>query len=200
MTKHLIQGSPEWHLAKAGMLTGSNFAAAMGLNPYQSKQKLYRQLIGEDPPFDGNEMTQWGLDHEDDAVTAYEAHTGVFVVKTGFWSYPDPSYLGASPDGLVSDDGLIECKCKFSQELWDHVPDHYLTQVIGQLAITERQWCDFVSWSPADIAIFRVNYSPEYWSAMLPLLDKFWNDLTNRRPPKRAKKPVMPEVEVERLK
>ena len=194
MTMKLKQGSPEWHLARAGMLTGSNFAAAIGINPYQSRQKLYRQLTGEDPPFEGNEMTQWGIDHEDDAITAYEAHTGDFVTKTGFWQYDKPSYLGASPDGLVGSDGLIECKCKFSQELWDYVPDHYIAQVVGQLAITGREWCDFVSWSPEDIAIFRVKASPEYWKAMIVLLEKFWDELTNRHPPKRAKKPVMPEV------
>jgi len=194
MTRELKQGGAEWHLARAGMLTGSNFAAAIGLNPYQSRQKLYRMLIGEDPPFEGNEMTDWGVAHEDDAIYSYEAHTGVFVEKTGFWVYDDPSWLGASPDGLVGDSGLIECKCKFSQELWDHVPDHYMAQIQGQLAITGRDWCDFVSWTPEGIAIFRVNASSAYWEEMLVLLEKFWDDLTNRHPPKRAKKPVMPEV------
>ena len=189
------------------MLTGSNFGSAIGLNPYESKQKLYRMLIGEDPPFEGNEMTQWGADHQDDATHAYEAHTGDFVAETGFWTNYDPEWLGASPDGLIGRDGLIECKCKFSQELWDHVPAHSLAQVQGQIAITERKWCDFVSWAPTGdhperaegLSIFRVQASDEYWEAMLILLKRFWDDLTNRHPPKRAKKPVMPEVKIERL-
>lgn len=200
MTQALKQGSPEWHDARVGRLTASCFAAAMGINPYQSRQKLYDEMTGTADPFTGNEMTQWGEDHEPDAIFAYEAFIGEFVTPTGFWTHPEAEWLGASPDGLVVNSGLIECKCKFSQELWEEVPAHYMAQIQGQLEITDRAWCDFVSWTPTDLAVFRVDRSVEYWEAQFLLLEEFWNDLANRQKPKRRKKPVMPAVHVERLK
>ena len=199
MTEKLEQGSGAWREARENRLTASNFAAAMGINPYQSRQKLYDLLTGTAEPFEGNEMTQWGTDHEPDAVFAYEAFTGEFVEQTGFWVHPDKDWLGASPDGLVLDNCLIECKCKFSQELWDCVPAHYMAQIQGQLEITNRELCDFVSWTPTDLAVFRVTRSTDYWEAQFPLLEQFWNEFNDRTKPKRRKKPVMPDVKVERL-
>ena len=199
VTQDLIQGSDEWHKERAARLTGSNFAAAMGINPYQSRQKLYRQLTGEDPRFEGNEMTEWGVDHEDDAVHAYEASQGVFVDKTGFHVHPEYDWLGVSPDGLVGDMGLIECKCRFNQELWEEVPAHYMAQIQGQLVTANRLWCDFVSWAPDGLSVFRVPVSGEYWSAMFPLLEKFYKEWQAGTEPKRAKKPVLPEINYKRI-
>ena len=180
-------------------MTASNFAAAIGVNPYISRQKLYREIIGEEPPFEGNDMTAYGTEHEPDAVFAYEAHTGALTEETGFWVHPEHDWLGASPDRLVGDAGLLEAKCKFSGELWETVPGHYMAQIQGQLVIANRLFCDFVSWSPTGLAIFRVPLSGEYWNAMFPLLEKFWQSVINLEEPKRAKKPVMPEVKYERI-
>ena len=60
---------------------------------------------------------------------------------------------GASPDGLVGTDGLLEIKCPFTATHIDtllsgKVPDRYKTQMQWQMACTGRQWCDFVSYDP----------------------------------------------------
>ena len=123
-----------------------------------------------------------------------------FVTPTGFHVAEECDWLGASPDGFVGDSGLIECKCKFSQELWEEVPAHYLAQIQGQLEITGRDWCDFVSWTPDDLAIFRVFRNESYWDVAYSLLEDFWKCLIDLDRPKRRKKPVLHEVNVERLK
>ncbi len=132
---------------RSGRLTASNFAAAMGLNPYMSRQKLYRQLMGLEPKFEGNEMTQWGQDHEQDAVDAYEAEMGVICTNTGenqkFVIPPDLDWLGCTPDGFTQK-GLVEFKCPYSQELYQNVPGYYMPQIQGQMLITGMLVCDFV--------------------------------------------------------
>ena len=197
--KDLIQLSPEWHEARKDRLTASNFSAAIGLNPYTSRQKLYRQIIGEEPPFEGNEATEYGNEHEPDALFAYETATGSLVTPTGFWVHPEYDWLGCSPDSLVGDTGLVEAKCKFSGELWQEVPDLYMPQIQAQLVISNRLYCDFISWAPDGLSVFRVPLSGEYWNTMFPLLETFWQSVINLEPPKRAKKPVMPQVKVERI-
>ena len=198
-TKNLAQGSDEWHEARSGRLTASVFASAMGVNPYQSRQKLYAEILGYSPPFTGNDATAYGTEMEPYARFDYEAWGGVFVEETGFWKGKgDNDFLGCSPDGLV-DNGLVEFKCPYSQEIHTDVPAHYMAQVQGQMAITERQWCHYVSWAPDDMSIFLVGYSPEYWAVQRKLLKDFWGCVMLKEKPGRRKKPVMPEVTIERL-
>jgi hypothetical protein len=84
------------------------------------------------------------------ARAAYEAHTGTFVTQTGFWLHPEIPFFGASPDGLVGDDGLIEIKCpktpnhlRYRSE--GKVPTKYKRQMTCQILCTGRKWVDFVS-------------------------------------------------------
>jgi hypothetical protein len=84
------------------------------------------------------------------ARAAYEAHTGTFITQTGFWLHSEIPFFGASPDGLVGDDGLIEIKCpktpnhlRYRNE--GKVPAKYKRQMICQILCTGRKWVDFVS-------------------------------------------------------
>jgi putative phage-type endonuclease len=194
------QGSEGWHKERANKLTASNVAAALGLNPYMSRQKLWRTLMGIEPPFEGNEMTRYGEDHEEDAAFDYEFHMGVMTEETGFWVHPVHDWIGASPDRLVvGQPGLIEIKCRFDQTVWEAVPEHYMPQIQTQLEVTRRDWCDFVSWAPTEMAIYRVERSPEYWKAIFPKLETFWKNIASMEQPKRARKAVVPDVNVKRI-
>ena len=198
--KNLEQGSDEWKEARSGLLTASNFGAAIGINPYQSRQKLWAEMVGDAEPFTGNEMTEYGTEHEPDAIFEYESWSGNFVERTGFWvneEYPD---LGCSPDGLVGKSGLVEAKCPFKQIPHEEIPAYYMAQMQGQMLITKRVWCDFVSWSPDDTRIWRVDYSHEYVNAMIPLLGDFWESVQKHEKPKRRKAPEMPAVGFEVLR
>ncbi len=191
--------SPE----REGRITGSVFAAAIGVNPYTSRQKLYREMKGIDPQFEGNEKTQWGNDHEQDAVDAYEAHTGNIVSRSGdrqeFIIHPDYDYLGCTPDGYVGPI-LTEYKCPYSQEIYREIPGYYMPQLQGQMEICTREGAHFVCWTPYELAIWHVEASKEYWEWMLGLLESFRDSLLNDFEPKRRKKPEQPPVKIERIK
>jgi hypothetical protein len=91
---------------------------------------------------------QRGVDLEPAARIEYEFKKRIEVLETGFLRHPS-LMTGASPDGLVGDDGLIEIKVPTSTvhvETWlNGMPDDHIAQVQGQLWITGRAWCDFVS-------------------------------------------------------
>lgn len=186
-----LQRTSEWHEARAGKLTASNFAAAIGISPYQSRAKLWRELKGLEPGFEGNAATDWGTEHEPFAISDYEIRSGNLVIPSPFVAHPEFPWLGASPDGLVGDGGCIEAKCPYGQQLYGTVPEHYRPQVAGVLEVTNRSWCDFICWTPDIAEITRVNRDPDYWNWMFPLLQEFWFFVTtDREPPRLKAKPV----------
>jgi putative phage-type endonuclease len=181
------QRSPEWVARRSGRLTASYFGAALGLSPYMSRQALWRELTGRAEPFAGNEMTEWGNDHEAGAISSYEVETGNIVLPARF--VPLEDWSGCSPDGYVGADGLIEVKCPYTQRLYETWPDHYRAQVLGQLAITERQWCDCWCWTPEGAKVVeRIHFRLVHWSPVHEALRKFWQYvLDDVEPPRQAK-------------
>ena len=96
---------------------------------------------------------QWGTDMEPEARVAYEFRQNATVIETGFVLHPRIGMTGASPDGLIGDDGLIEIKCPSTAThietlLGEQIAGKYVTQMMWQMACTDRQWCDFVSYDP----------------------------------------------------
>ncbi|NBX73920.1 MAG: exonuclease, partial [Alphaproteobacteria bacterium] len=114
-----------------------------------------------------NAAMQWGTEQEPIARAAYEAYTGVFIEQTGFHKHPTIKWLGASPDGFAGD-GLIEIKCPNSNTHVDYliseeVPTKYKPQMMTQLLVTGRAWCDFVSFDPRlpdHLQLFVIRYEP----------------------------------------
>jgi predicted phage-related endonuclease len=77
----------------------------------------------------------------------------VDVQEVGFVDHPAIDMTGASPDGLIDADGLLELKCPMTAThigtlLGQSVPSKYIAQIQWQLACTGRQWCDFASYDP----------------------------------------------------
>lgn len=164
-----LQGTPEWHDDRKGLITGSVAGAILGLSPYMTADDVMRSLVRAwfDKPteFKGNIATRWGNDHEDQALEQYETDTGYMVISTGFVKSQNYPWLGASPDGLVDiedklgeawaeDDltyfnGMVEVKCPFSQKITTigARPDYWL-QIQIQLEVTDRNWCDYYVWTP----------------------------------------------------
>ena len=157
----IVQGTPEWHQARLGKVTASKVAdvIAKTKSGYAATRANYMaQLICErltGNPTEGftNAAMQWGTDQEGPAREAYEFSKGVWVTQVGFIDHPTISMAGASPDGLIGTDGMIEIKCPNTAThletlLSRKVPSKYQTQMAWQLACTGRQWCDFVSYDP----------------------------------------------------
>lgn len=151
----IIQGTPEWHQARLGCLTASRANDACAAESTAAYQNYLWQLVAERETGQAEESysnadMQRGTDMEPIARAAYEAHTGTFVTQTGFWLHPEIKHFGASPDGLVGDEGLIEIKCPRTSTHLRYlsegkVPTKYKRQMICQLLCTRRKWVDFVS-------------------------------------------------------
>lgn len=157
----IIQGSAEWHALRLGRVTASRVAdviaktksgPAASRKNYMAELALER-LTGMQAEGFTSPAMQWGIDTEPQARIAYEFHRDTDVAEIGFVPHPSIADTGASPDGLVGMDGLVEIKCPLSathMETLDSgkVPAKYLTQMMWQMACTGRQWCDFVSFDP----------------------------------------------------
>lgn len=157
----IIQGSPEWLAARCGKVTASRVAdiIAKTKTGYSTSRANYmaelicERLTGCPSEAFVSSAMQWGTDTEPHARAAYSALKGVDVFEVAFVEHPEIAMAGASPDGLIGDDGLLEIKCPLTATHLDTlqteaVPGRHLTQMQFQLAVTGRQWCDYVSFDP----------------------------------------------------
>ena len=156
------QGSIEWLQSRAGKVTASRIQDVMAKikSGEAAARKDYRaQIIAEmltgQPLENGftNAEMQWGTEQEPFARAAYEAITGEIVEQVGLVLHPSVDRAAASPDGLVSDSGLVEIKCPktathLTYLLDGVVPAKYQPQMLWQMACAERAWCDFMSFDP----------------------------------------------------
>lgn len=147
------QGTDEWFAARLGKVTASRAADVMTKKGSAARANLSAQLVLErltntkGESFSSAAM-QWGVDQEPFARAAYEARNGVWVDTVGFVQHPTIERAGASPDGLVGHDGLVEIKCPNSATMIEtlltgKVPSNYATQMQMQMACTGRAWCDY---------------------------------------------------------
>lgn len=156
---NILQRSDDWYAERCGKVTASR---VKDLNAKPSKGKalnalgltiLAERLTGVQKETPTNFYMQWGIDNEPHAIAAYENETGFFVNGTGLIDHPFIEMFGASPDGLVSENGQIEVKCPdttthLNTLLTKEVPEEHIPQITSQLACTRREWCDFVSYDP----------------------------------------------------
>ncbi|MEJ0093302.1 MAG: lambda exonuclease family protein [Methylocella sp.] len=155
------QGSAEWHAARCGRVTASRVAdvIAKTKSGWGASRANYmgeliaERLTGEPAEKYTNAAMAWGTEKEPEARAAYEMATETWVSEVGFVLHPRIECSGASPDGLVGADGLIEIKAPNTSThietlLGQNVPSRYVTQIQWQLACTGRAWCDFVSFDP----------------------------------------------------
>lgn len=162
MNIEAIAGTPGWLAARRGLLTASRIADALAVlktgKPSESRRKLMFELLAE--RMSGvavdhfvTPAMQWGIEQQPNATAAYEAETGELVGPEVFVLHPEIEWAGATPDGLIGTDGLIEIKCPTTPKhlAWvmaGEVPAEHQPQMLFQLACTRRKWVDFVSFDP----------------------------------------------------
>jgi putative phage-type endonuclease len=155
------QGTPEWFAERLGKVTASRVSdvlakiksgEAAARSNYRA-ELVAQRLTGYMEEGFTNAAMQHGNEYEKFARAQYEIKKDVMVDEIGFVSHPVIEWAGASPDGLIGDDGLIEIKCPNTATHIDYLlagkaPSKYIPQMVWQLACTGRKWCDFVSFDP----------------------------------------------------
>ena len=192
------QGSTEWFAARLGKVTASRVADVIAKTKtgYSTSRENYmaqlvcERMTGTQSESYSNAAMQWGTDQEPLARAAYEAAKDVLVDEVGFIVHPTIIAAGASPDGLVGDDGLIEIKCPNTAThidtlLSNKVPSKYNTQMQWQMACTGRKWCDFVSFDPRmpeglQLFIQRVDFDEQYVKMLEAEITEFLGELETK--------------------
>jgi len=192
------QGSPEWFAQRLGKVTASRVADVIAKTKtgYSTSRDNYMaQLVCERmtntvaESFTNSAM-QWGTETEPLARAAYEAHADVLVDEVAMITHPTIEAAGASPDGLVGNDGLLEIKCPNTAThidtlLTQTVPGKYITQMQWQMACTGRKWCDFVSFDPrlpTELQLFvkRIFYDTDYVAMLEKEVIQFLTELDGK--------------------
>ena len=198
MTTDLIQGSAEWLGARCGKVTASRMSDLMARTKsgYGAGRANYmaeiiaERLTGAPAERFTNAAMAWGTAQESDARNAYAFYADCDVVETGFVPHPGILLTGASPDGLVGDDGLVEIKAPSTAThietlLSGTVADKYVKQMQWQMACCDRQWCDFASYDPRmpdDLRLFvkRVSRDADMIADMEIEVIKFLHELDEK--------------------
>lgn len=174
------QGTEEWYRLRMGRFTASNISALLATKGDKGRQNEIKRVAFEllyDVRPDGFE-SPWmgrGKDLEVEARDAYQATTFTVVDTCGFFTYGDS--MGASPDGLIGDDGTVEIKCvKYNTfidyVIADRVPPEYVPQIQTQLLCTDRQWCDFIAYHPGvPLFIKRIERDEEMIQSIIVAVD-----------------------------
>lgn len=186
--EEVLQGSDEWFALRRGILTASEMHLIVtptrkAANNEKTRAHLYELLAQRisgyvEPTYVGDAMLRG---HEEEALARYTYETKYAPVRqVGFitndrWGFK----IGYSPDGLVGDDGLIECKSrrqKYQIEtiIADEVPAEFILQIQTGLLVSERKWCDFISYSGGlPMLVKRVPADPEIQDAIVAAATSF---------------------------
>jgi putative phage-type endonuclease len=194
----IVQGSDAWFQSRMGKVTASRVADVIAKTKtgYSTSRDNYMaQLVCERmtntvaESFTNSAM-QWGTETEPLARAAYEAHADVLVDEVAMITHPTIEAAGASPDGLVGDDGVLEIKCPNTAThidtlLTQTVPGKYITQMQWQMACTGRKWCDFVSFDPRmsdglQLFVKRVDFDPVYVAMLEKEVVQFLTELDGK--------------------
>lgn len=194
-----MQQTPEWYAARLGKVTASSVHKVLARTKtgYGADRANYltqlvlERVTGVKADSYTNAAMQWGIDQEPFARAAYEAAKGLLVDEVGFVQHPTIAMAGASPDGLVGDDGMVEIKCpdsKTALECWlseDPVESKYFAQMQWQMRCADRAWCDYVVFDPrmpikAQLFIHRVNRNDTWIKVTEMEVEKFLDEVDSK--------------------
>ena len=176
MNNDELQRTEDWFKARLGKATGSKFNDIMAGKTRAGWKNYRAQLVSErttgvrQDTYKSAEM-MWGTENEPLARLYYTLMTGNTVEECGFFDHGEIA-AGASPDGLIGQDGILEIKCPntathIATLRTGKLPQQYVAQVQGQMWITDRKWADFVSFDSrlpdnARIKVIRVARDETY--------------------------------------
>ena len=181
------QQSPEWFAARRGRITGSNVGAILGLSPHTTSDDVMRRMCREwqglESEFTGNVATEYGQFHEKLAIQDLQDNYDVVVKECGFIPHPVINWLGASPDGFIDNDGIVEIKCPYGLRD-DENPKfksineqpHYFAQIQIEMFCTGRDKCFFYQWNRYNDHCTHIYFDQVYIDKILPILKEFYDE------------------------
>ena len=187
------QRTPEWHAARQGRITASGVLGCIGYR-FCSREEYADKLRGRTTTVQ-NEAMLAGIEYEPFARQQYEHLKQCHVTEVGFMVPKFMPSIGASPDGLVGDDGMIEIKCPATMYLPlttpvsarrvdsrgrpFHIWESHYSQMQMQLAIADRKWCDYVvyAYETGEFYVERVRFNRVYWDYLLAHIKSFITQL-----------------------
>lgn len=179
----VTQNSPEWKQVRAGIPTASAFSKLVsGTGKHSISLEEYARILGiemytgePEGNFRGNKHTRRGHELEPEAVNEYAFRFAVEVQEVGFIT-DDKMTMGASPDRLIGNNGVLEIKCLSSEEhlalleYYDKrndIPPKYKPQLQGEMLIAERAWNDIYFYHPKMPSLcHRVEPDHDYLNAL----------------------------------
>ena len=189
------QRTPEWHEKRKGRITGSRVGAILGMSPWQKPADVLRAMVreyhGAETEFTGNPATDHGNNNEQRALLAFMRESGLQVEQCGFFPYGE--LMGASPDGLTDDGGVLELKVPFGlrneqdakfKPLSEQM--HYSCQVQMEMLAAGRSHAYFAQYVapkgdplshdyvPEQMKIERAEADPEWLDRNLPAISAFY--------------------------
>lgn len=178
------QQSKEWFKQRVGLITGSKVGAILGISPFAKPDDVMRDMVreyhGAEREFTGNIATEYGNENELAAIFKFENELNLEVKETGFHAHEN-GWLGASPDGLVSDAAIVEIKCPYGKRNaktpmeFKSISEqpHYHAQMQIEMYCTGTSTCHFYQWSENASLHEVVNRDDSWLDANLPKLKAF---------------------------
>jgi putative phage-type endonuclease len=192
------QRSEAWFQQRLGRATASRISdiVAKTKSGYSASRANYmaqlvvERMTNKQAESYSNAAMEWGTEQEPLARAAYEAEVDVLVEEVGMIDHPTVEMSGASPDGLVGDDGLVEIKCPTTAThidtlMGEQAPKKYYDQMQWQMACTGRKWCDFVSFDPRmpeglQLFVKRVERDDEYIAMLESEVATFLQEVSDK--------------------
>ena len=190
----MIQHSIEWLEARKGRVTASRVGDLMpgARGKHLASREVYMMelateiLTGGLAPFFENEAMRHGTETEPIARGVYEAETSQWVDEVGF-KYSEKYQMGASPDGLIGDNGCIEIKCPNTATLLKlkasgKINPKHLVQMNVVMLVWDRQWCDYFVYDQRlpsnNFFMRRIEKNEEVVNGIIEEVAKFNEELT----------------------
>jgi putative phage-type endonuclease len=179
--EYAAQRSEEWLKLRGNMLTASDAATAIGVNPYEKPEDLILKKCGH-KKFDGNQATFHGNKFEDEARDIYCEKYNEVSHEIGLYPHPTIKWLGGSPDGITESGKLVEIKCPLRRKITPEVPVYYMPQLQLLMEILDLEEAVFIQYKPAELTwpnpsefcVTEVKRDRDWFTTQLPVMDALW--------------------------
>nr|XP_022911115.1 uncharacterized protein LOC111422121 [Onthophagus taurus] len=178
-----------WLEERRKLLTASNFYPVCIRKDTTLCANLVKRILYYCGTAIKSKAVQHGRNNEGIALRQLEVQENVKIKKCGLFVDSQYCFLGATPDGLVGDDLVVEVKCPFSAyktcpeeaikqkkiNFWTfnatsntfdiNKKDKWFYQIQGQLQITGRKGCLFAIWTGHNIPmkVAYIRRDKQFW-------------------------------------